>query len=228
MPRGDPRSAIAESVTKGIIKAASSWEKMSGESLASAPESYTSAVVAQTLFASLTKSYVCLEWGTALTLREARKSPKRGRPRKRLDGNKRFDLVVFYQNGRARCAIEIKHLVNNGAKLKYNKHALNNDLKRLQDAISEREGGNSSLAQGCLGIYLECGTPTRGDKTPKERIERWIDKIIEMAEAALESSGQNATMRSNSEIGGGNGSDGAYAALVIDLHVPVKRGSAEG
>jgi hypothetical protein len=228
MPRGDPRSAIAESVTKGIIKAASSWEKMSGESLASAPESYTSAVVAQTLFASLTKSYVCLEWGTALTLREARKSPKRGRERKRLDGNKRFDLVVFYQNGRARCAIEIKHLVNNGAKLKYSKHALNNDLKRLQDAISEREGGESSLAQGCLGIYLECGTPTRGDKTPKKRIERWIDEIRKMAKETRERSGQNAKMQLHRKIVGGNSSDGAYGALVIDLHVPVKRGSAEG
>jgi hypothetical protein len=228
MPKGDSRDAIASAVTTGIMKAASSWESMSGEALSHAPEYYTSAVIAQTLSKSLEKSWICLEWGTALTLREARHVPKRGRPRTRLDGSKRFDLVVFYQDSRPRSVIEVKHLISNGVKNRFNKQGLHSDFSRVAHAVAERSSAKSSLAQGCLAIYLECGETTRRDGSAKERIVRWMDELETWARENISNfANHRPLVFTHRRVKETEGAGGAYGAFVIDLRVPKRRTSTE-
>ena len=222
MPRGDSRSAISAAVLDGISQAAKIWDSMSGEWLWQAPEYFVTTSIAQKLHARLRSTYVCLEWSTKQTLADSRSQPRRGRPHANLSGSKRFDIVAFYSSGagRPRAAIEVKH------RFIAEEATLDKDFNRLANAISERANG-SSLGYGCLAVYLEVGSPKRGNKTSEEKLLERVSKIERWAKLKIAENPRWAdSIRVTKNVGKPVvKDDGAYCGLVIELSHPQSRGS---
>ncbi len=175
MPRTDAQASIVRHALAGVYCAAEEWEEMSGEWLWTAPEYFTSTVVAQHLSRNLENSWITLEWGTKGTLAAARSVPKPGRAHKSLDGSKRFDLVVFYGSSeRPRAAIEVKTRVATF------ETSLAKDFDRLLTSVSEVHRG-SCLSLGLQLVYLESGPIGRGKKTPIMQVESWSNEIQHLA-----------------------------------------------
>lgn len=216
MPRTDAQEAIIKHALGGVYRAAEEWEVMSGDWLGTAPEYFTSTLVAQHLSRKLKSSWITLEWGTKGTLAAARSVPKRGRTHKSLDGSKRFDLVVFYgSTGKPRAAIEVKTRVATAD------ISLSKDFDRLLTSVSEVRSG-SCLSLGLQLVYLEAGPKERGDETPGERVIRWAKEIEDWAMDRF-SAVRNRLPSISLELQRGpvmhaeNPVDGAFGAMAIIL-----------
>lgn len=91
-----------------------------------------------------------------------------------LSGTRRFDLVAYRTSGKPWAVIEVKHRIAS------NSITLEKDLCRLAEVVLDSRE-DSSICLGCLLVYLECGPVKRKDTSPKHRIERKQDELIDWA-----------------------------------------------
>lgn len=199
---------VSDIIIKTVEKAHREYHKMSGGYwLSQAPEYFTTTRLAQALKSHTNITYIDLEYNVrdAMNICGAR---QRGRPKKSLRINGRFDLMLWG-----------KRIDNDGANLPlapievkvraWQKKNICSDFSRLAQAL--RGNSASSLEFSMLALYLSDGD----GKLMKgwQKIENAIGRLVKVARNEAEATGRYKIVEQFGKIKKTEG--GAWAAGVI-------------
>jgi len=156
---------IIHALIRGGEKACEDYIVMSGNPLPGfAPESFIQAGAAQAL-KGLASGWVVLEESVAETYKAAQPEKRWHRKKNVLTG--RYDIVVYFQHGRPRAAIEVKSPVNS-----LNKSRFRKDFTRLIKTM-----GGQRNASFQYGVFLLL-TVKKGKKNSFEKCIFEIDALV--------------------------------------------------
>ncbi len=213
MSRGERSDKIPRLVLAGIEQAFKTYNKWTlGDSwLWEAPEYLITVEVAKQLFDKLTYRYINLEFSVKDALEDAG-AIRRGRPKKALRRNGRFDILLSHSSGNPWCAIEIK------SRIWSPKTHLSADIVRLRDTVLRRHRG-STLRCAALGFYSERAKPQRKHNSAKDSLDSLADSTDKLARQLLK--GSNLTCKIHKKFKSGDHDDGRQAyCLFIEARKP--------
>ncbi len=177
-PNGpDRRERLIASLIHGAEKACKDYLKLSGySSPGHAPESYLQAGAAREI-AKLSKTWLVLEENVRSTVIAA--GSKRPGPPKKRTKRGRFDLVVYWKNGKPRAAVELKVPVNVLSKQKYV-----NDFNRLADAMKSHPETSFQFASF---LFLTVRQGKNMDyETACEQIDTLVKNLEDIAKSLVQ------------------------------------------
>ena len=195
------RRDLFQCVLQGIESGQESYEKMSGGDWAWAGAEYWLTVhVALRLRDLLGDGLITVEGPVRSAMETAGRS--RGRPRLIVQGNLRFDIVLWHKNAAARAPIEIKCQQND-------RNLIIKDVNRVIGALK-----GSGMKFGLVGYYF---SRTNGaNKTAIARIESYVEGLRKMYNKIEEKEDRIAIKSHLSEINGNKDDAWIAGCLLIE------------
>ena len=160
------REQIIKSCIQGIINAQKAYESWSGEWLWSAPEYLSTVFVAKEIAKGNGSEYITLEHSASAAIEDAG-ARGRGRLHSDIRANGRFDILLWWANGKPRAPIEVKCQVTKMDKIRA-------DIKRISKVV-HRKKDNSTINFGAMVFY----TSFRGDNlfSAKDKLLKSLELI---------------------------------------------------
>ena len=187
---------------KGIVEAQKVYEAWSGEWLWCAPEYFSTIYVAREIGKMSAPKYITLENSAASAIKDAG-AQGRGKLHSAIRANGRFDILLWWANGKPRAPIEVKCQVLKIDKIKA-------DIERISKVI-HRNKTQSSINFGAVVFYSSCVD----DKTftAKEKISKSLENILRDAKSIAGDSCQVLLQQTKIYVVG----DSAWAGAAIVL-----------
>lgn len=196
MPGPVSREHALDAILKGIKKANADYYAMSGSWIWDGPEYWITTYVARSLWKKFGDSNVVCEGGSKATLKDA--GQKVGRP-PLLVMNKRYDIVLYFQNGSPRAVIEVKNDQPKGEVLK--------DVKRVVAALNA-----AKLRFAAVAYYCCYSNESEGQKAVREKINGYADRI---EDGAAEIVGKKYTTKHSKRYVSVEGNDAWLAGCIL-------------
>ncbi len=169
------QTSLIKAIIDGAEKAHAFYEECSGGRwLWESAEYLINVFVAQEINAIDGAKYCTLETNVHQTLKDAQ-AVKRGPLKKELRHNGRFDLVVWWGNGKPRAAMEFKNQVHS-----YNN--ISKDIERIR-AVVQNNPSSSSFEFGTIVFYTSCDKSSRN--SAEDKIKNRIDLLHKRAESSV-------------------------------------------
>lgn len=187
---------------KGIVVAQKSYEEWSGEWLWSAPEYFSTVYVAREIGKKSAPKYITLENSASSAIKDAG-AKGRGKLHSAIRANGRFDILLWWSNGKPRAPIEVKCQVTKIDKISA-------DVKRISKVL-HRKKSQSSINFGVIVFYTSCNK----DRTfsAKERLLKSLDNILSGAKVLVGDSCQIILEKTKVNVVG----DSAWAGAALVL-----------
>jgi hypothetical protein len=194
--------AVIASSLKGIVAAQKAYESWSDEWLWNAPEYFSTVFVAKEIARNGASKYITLENSAKSAIKDAG-ARGRGRLHSAIRANGRFDILLWWSNGKPRAPIEVKCQVTKADKII-------SDIRRIAKVI-HRNKDESSIAFGAVIFYISF----RDDATftAKERITKSLKNILDEVRDEVGFSCQITLQKSRIYVEG----DSAWAGAAVVL-----------
>lgn len=158
---------VVAAALKGIVTAQKEYVAWSNDWLWCAPEYLSTVYVAREIGKLDSPKYITLENSASSAIEEAG-AKGRGKLHSAIRSNGRFDILLWWGNGKPRAPIEVKCQVTNIDKIRA-------DIERIEKVL-HRNKTDSSMNFGAVVFYTSC----RDDKmfSAKEKLSKCLENIL--------------------------------------------------